>query len=219
MSAALPAQPPGAVEPVESIRRAARSYVQTLLKGSGSSTVTPGQLDSRLRLARCDGPLAAALPPGMGMQARVTVGVSCDAPHWSIFVPVVVESSINVLVLRHAVDRGVRLTTDDVMQESRKLSGPGMAYLSAPAELAGRVVRRPLAPGAALTADMFMAETIVRRGQDVTLLAGDGPIEVRAAGRAMMDGSAGQRIQVQNLSSSRLVEGVVESADVVRVGL
>ena len=219
LSAALPAQVPAAVEPVADIREAARSYVQNLLKDSGVNTVTAGLLDQRLRLAHCGEPLATALPPGAGVQARVTVAVSCGSPRWSIFVPVMVESSVPVLVLRHAVDRGARLVADDVTLDSRKLAGPGTAYLSAPAELGGRVVRRPLAAGSALTADMFMAETLVHLGQDVTLLAGDGPIEVRASGRAMMDGAAGARIQVQNLSSNRVVEGVVESAEVVRVGL
>ncbi len=33
----------------------------------------------------------------------------------------------------------------------------------------------------------------------------------------MSDGAAGARIQVQNLGSQRVVEGVVESADLVRV--
>jgi flagella basal body P-ring formation protein FlgA len=64
---------------------------------------------------------------------------------------------------------------------------------------------------------MFSPDLIVRRGQAVTLLSSGGAVEVRASGRAMVDGTAGARIQVQNLSSMRVVEGVVESADLVRV--
>ena len=208
-----------AVQPVVDIREAARKHVLGLLQGAGTSVVTPAPLDARLRLARCEQPLSAALPAGTGIQARVTVAVSCASPRWSIFVPVVVETTTTVLVLNHAVDRGALLTAADVVSQNRTLSGPGTAYLSATGELSGRVARRPLAAGSTLSADMFMAETVVHRGQDVTLLAGDGPIQVRAAGKALMDGAAGMRIQVQNLSSRALVEGVVESAEVVRVGL
>ena len=207
------------VEPQAAILEAAHSYITGLLRGTTGSTVIPGQLDTRLHLARCEAPLEAALPPGTNMQARVTVRVSCGQPRWSIFVPVVVTTTTPVLVLRRAVDRGALLGPDDVAQESRTLAGPGLAYLNQPTELTGRVVRRPLPAGSTLTADMFSAETVVHRGQDVTLLAGAGGIEVRAAGRAMMDGAAGARVQVLNLSSSRMVEGVVESAEVVRVGL
>ncbi len=71
--------------------------------------------------------------------------------------------------------------------------------------------------GTTLSADMFAPDLIVRRGQEVTLLSEGGAIEVRASGKAMADAAAGGRIQVQNLSSMRVVEGVVESADIVRV--
>jgi flagella basal body P-ring formation protein FlgA len=64
---------------------------------------------------------------------------------------------------------------------------------------------------------MFAPDLIVRRGQEVTLLSAADTVEVRASGRAMSDGAAGSRIQVQNLGSQRVVEGVVESADLVRV--
>jgi flagella basal body P-ring formation protein FlgA len=86
-----------------------------------------------------------------------------------------------------------------------------------PAELEGRTVRRPLAAGTTLSVDMFTPDLVVRRGQSVTLLSAAGSVEVRANGKAMIDGATGARIQVQNLSSLRVVEGVVESADLVRV--
>jgi flagellar basal body P-ring formation protein FlgA len=64
---------------------------------------------------------------------------------------------------------------------------------------------------------MFVADVIVRRGQEITLVASSGTFEVRAAGRALADAPAGARLRVQNLSSMKVVEGMVESSDVVRV--
>jgi flagella basal body P-ring formation protein FlgA len=209
-----------AIESLSAIRDVAQSYVKSLVsKSAGETTVTVGQLDGRLRLAHCPSKqLSASLPAGMNLQARSTVGVSCAAPvHWTLFVPVTIESQIDVLVLTHAVNREARLTAADVTIETRKTAGPGNAYLSKPAELGGRTVRRTLAAGTALSVDMFTADLVVRRGQEVTLLSSGGAVEVRANGRAMVDGAAGARIQVQNLGSMRVVEGVVESADLVRV--
>lgn len=208
------------IEALASIRNAAQTYVKSLIPASaGETIVTVGQLDNRLRLAHCPSKqLSASLPVGMALQARATVGVSCAAPvHWTVFVPVTIESKIDVLVLAHAVNRDARLTAADVTVETRRTAGPGNAYLTKPAELGGRTVRRPLAAGTTLSVDMFTADLIVRRGQEVTLLSSGGAVEVRANGRAMIDGAAGSRIQVQNLSSMRVVEGVVESADLVRV--
>jgi flagella basal body P-ring formation protein FlgA len=208
------------VESLDTIRSTAQAYVKSLIPPSaGESIVTVGQLDGRLRLAHCPSKqLSASMPAGMTLQARSTVGVTCaGSVHWTVYVPVTVESKINVLVLTRAVNRDARLTAADVTVETRRTAGPGNAYLTAPAELGGRTVRRPLAAGTTLSVDMFTPDLIVRRGQEVTLLSSGGAVEVRANGRAMVDGAAGARIQVQNLSSMRVVEGVVESADLVRV--
>ena len=209
------------VESIATIEKAAHSYVESLLpQGSADSQITVLPIDPRLRLAQCGLPLAAQLPPGANLAARATVNVSCAGPvHWSVYVPVVVESRITVLVLKHAVARQSRLTADDVTLETRRMAGTVTAYLSAVSELTGRTVRRPLALGTALSVEMFDADTVIHRGQEVTLVAGGGAIEIRAAGRAMTDAPAGARVQVQNLSSMTVVEGVVESADVVRVAL
>jgi len=208
------------VESLETIRSTAQAYVKSLIPASaGESIVTVGQLDSRLRLAHCPSKeLAASMPVGMALQARSTVGVTCSGTvRWTVYVPVTVESKIDVLVLTRAVNRDARLTAADVTVETRRTAGPGNAYLTTAAELNGRTVRRPLAAGTTLSVDMFTPDLIVRRGQEVTLLSSGGAVEVRANGRAMVDGAAGARIQVQNLSSMRVVEGVVESADLVRV--
>jgi len=208
------------VTPLATIRSTAESYVRSLIpSGAGESTITAGQLDSRLRLASCAAKdLTASLPTGMTLQARSLVGVTCAGPvHWTVFVPVTVASKIKVLVLTHPVNRDARLTAADVSVETRTTSGPGNAYLTSAAELGGRTVRRPLAAGTTLSVDMFTADLVVRRGQTVTLVSTGGTVEVRAGGRAMTDGAAGARIQVQNLSSLRVVEGVIESADLVRV--
>jgi flagella basal body P-ring formation protein FlgA len=209
------------VQAVASIEAAARSYVASLLPRGGAETqITVQPIDPRLRLAQCGSALTAQLPPGSNLTARATVAVTCAGPtHWSVYVPVTVESRITVLVLRHAVAREARLTADDVTQETRRTAGTATAYLASVGELTGRTVRRPLPIGTALTVEMFAADTVVHRGQQVTLVAGGTDIEIRATGRALMDAPAGARVQVQNLSSMTVVEGVVESADVVRVAL
>jgi flagellar basal body P-ring formation protein FlgA len=211
----------GAEEALATIEATAHSYVQSMMPaGAAETQITVLPIDRRLRLAQCGSPLQAQLPPGTNLSARATVNVTCVGPtHWTIYVPVVIESRISVLVLRHAVARDARLTADDVSVETRRTLGTATPYLASAPELIGRTVRRPLAIGTALTVDMFTADTVIHRGQQVTLVAGGAAIEIRAIGRAMTDAPAGARIEVQNLSSMTVVEGVVESADVVRVAL
>lgn len=216
----IAATPVDAVESLASIRATAQSYVRTLLPANvQEATIEVGSLDNRLHLAHCpQKELSASLPPGLLLQARSMVGVTCAGPvHWTVYVPVTVETRVKVLVLSHAVGRDARLTPADVTVESRRGAGPGTAYLTAPGELANKTLKRPLAAGTILAIDMFTPDLLVHRGQQVTLLSSGGALEVRASGRALADAGAGARIQVQNLSSLRVVEGVVESSDVVRI--
>ncbi len=212
----------GDYEPLEEIRTAAQDYVRTQLpRDAQASDVAGVALDERLRLAHCGQALrviATAAGSAQVGQGHVTVGVSCSGPvHWTVYVPVTIETSVSVLVLRHAAARDSRLTPADVTIESRRMSGLGGAVLSSPEELAGRTLLRSLAAGTTLGIDMFSADLVVRSGQDVTLVAASGGIEVRAAGRALEDAAAGARVKVQNLSSLRVVQGFAESRQIVRI--
>jgi flagella basal body P-ring formation protein FlgA len=205
---------------LDSIRAAAQSYVlkQVPSEKPGSVQVDVGALDSRLRLIPSAEPLKAALPPGATFRARMTVAVSCPAPtNWTVYVPVSIETQTSVLVLRHAAGRGARLSTEDVEVQTRTVSGAGDDYLTEPAELEGRTLKRPLGAGAAVTADAMVADSLVKRGQQVTLLAAAGGMEVRARGVVMNDAPAAGRVKAQNLCSGRIVEGIVESPDVIRI--
>jgi flagellar basal body P-ring formation protein FlgA len=208
------------VQSLDAIRSAAQEFVKQNVpsREPGSVTVNVGALDSRLRLVECTDPLKVSLPAGATFRARMTLGVSCTAPTaWTVYVPVNVETQSSVLVLRHAVGRGARLTAQDVEVQTRMVSGPGDDYLTDMAELSGRTLKRPLGAGAALTADAMAADAVIKRGQEVTLLAAAGGMEVRARGVAMTDAPAAGRVKAQNLASGRIVEGVVETADVIRI--
>jgi flagellar basal body P-ring formation protein FlgA len=206
-------------EPTDAIRAAAESFVKSQLPPDASvASITAGTLDPRLRLVRCAGGMHGQMPAGAQLLARTMVGVACGGPvHWTVYVPVTVESRISVLVLKHPVSRDARLTSEDVTVESRKVTGLATAFLNDVSDLQARTTGRPLPMGTTLTMDMFKADMVIKHGQDVTLIASAGGIEVRAAGRALADAAGGTRVKVQNLSSLKVVEGVVEGPDVVRV--
>lgn len=217
--AAAQAPPPMAdVQSLDEVRAAAVAAVRARIAGApGHVIVAAAPLDVRLRLARCGGRLQTSLA-GDALRDRTVVGVSCrDGTAWSIYVPVTVESEVPVLVARQPAARGAALTAADVTVEVRRVRGIGSAWLADPAALSGRLLRRPVAAGEALAADSFLAAPVIRRGQQVTLVASTGGIEVRALGRALADGAADSRVRVQNLASQKVVEGVVAGPDVIRV--
>jgi flagellar basal body P-ring formation protein FlgA len=219
ISAAVAQEAGHSIESTDSIRAVAESFVRSQLPHDASvADITAGTMDARLRLVRCTGGMHAQLPPGASLQARTMIGVACAGPvHWTVYVPVVVESRISVLVLKHPVPRDARLTIEDVNVETRKVTGLSMAFLTDVSDLQARTVERPLPMGTTLTVDMFKPDLVIRHGQEVTLVASAGGIEVRATGRALADAAGGARLKVQNLSSQKVVEGVAEGPDLVRV--
>jgi flagella basal body P-ring formation protein FlgA len=178
--------------------------------------VQVGALDERLRLGACGAP-QAALPAGAHLAPRMTIALSCPEPRWAVYVPVSVQSEVSVLVARHALPRNAAPAAADLDRQTRWVPGFAHLYVTDLATLAGRHLRIPVSQGAALTVDAFAADVLVKRGQRVTLLATAGGFEVRAAGEALADSGAGGRVRVQNLSSHQVVEGVAESATLVRV--
>lgn len=222
-SAFLPANAERGMQPLDSIRNAAVEFVRKNVpdtrQGAGRKVlIEAGHLDSRLRLAACAGNLSASQPPGNTWNARNTVAVSCAmGATWTIHVPVTLETEATVLVTRRAVGRGASFTTADIEEQVRRVPGIADRYVTTPGELSGRHAKRNLPAGTLLTDDALAIDLLVKRGQQVTLLASVGGIEVRAAGKALADGGSMDRIRVQNLNSARIVEGLVESADIVRI--
>jgi flagella basal body P-ring formation protein FlgA len=176
-------------------------------------------LDPRLRLPACSQRPTGLMPSAARVGARVTVGVKCGVPRWTVYVPVRVETELPVLVLRRALDRNSPLTEADVERRTLRVPGLSASYISSVEQLAGRHLRREAAPGTPLTIDLLAEDVLVRHGQRVTLVASIGGLEVHAQGEAVTDAGPTGRVRVLNLSSRRIVEGQVESREVVRVGL
>jgi flagellar basal body P-ring formation protein FlgA len=216
--AQAPLVAPENLQPVAGIRAAAeagaRKVIDAALADVKLSTVS---LDARLRLAACAGKLETFANAPRGSQTRITVRVSCPSPAWTLNVPVEMRRSHAVLVLRRAVGRGETLTAADVTVTVRELAGLASPFVARSEDLAGRLTRRPLPEGTALTADSLSTALLIKRGQQVTLVAQSSGFEVRAPGKAMADAAANQRVRVQNLNSLKIIEGTAETDGVVRV--
>ena len=209
----------GAIEPVASIRHAAEQFVRAQMPpGVRGIVVRAGALDSRLRLARCQGPLQAGMLAGARLQPSMSISVGClSGADWTIYVPVNVKSRINVWALRQPENAGTRLTKADLAPETRLVSGVAAGYVTNLALLSRSTLRHPMPAGAVLHASDLLADFMVRQGQQVTLIASMDGIEVRAHGLALQDGRYGELIRVQNPASKKVVQGTVGSGHVVYV--
>ncbi|MFN2337470.1 MAG: flagellar basal body P-ring formation chaperone FlgA, partial [Gammaproteobacteria bacterium] len=181
--------------------------------------VRMGRLDPRLRLAACDGKLEAFLPPGAQAMGNTTVGVRCPVPSWTLYLSAQVIVQGQVLVTTRPLARGERLTEEHVQLVERDLASLPRGYFEAAQPVLGQQARRHLAADTVLNPQLIEAPRLVRRGEEVTLVAGSNGFAIRSRGQAMADGSSGEVIRVRSRDSKRIIEGRVLSAGVVKVTL
>jgi flagella basal body P-ring formation protein FlgA len=211
---------------LSSIRMTAEQFVRDAAAAAGASPaqvfVVADGLDARLRLARCGTALRAFSLNNASLGARNTIGVRCsegNGPDWTVYVPTAVSIEKQVYVLRRTLPRDAHITLDDVELQTQRLPGLGIGYFSEMSALKEQHLRRGLVAGALVVADALTRDLAIKRGQEVSLVFGSQAFAVRASGIAMADGGIADRIRVQNRSSLKVVEGTIESGNLVRVGM
>lgn len=205
--------------PLDDIRETARAYLaQEAANGENGLEVEVGRLDPRLRLNRCEAPLAAYLAPGARTSGHTSVGVRCEgATPWTLFVPAIVRHEYGVVVAARPIARGEIVGADAITTATRLLPSPPAGLINDPASAVGRAAVREIAAGTLLSSNLIKSPQAIKRGQSVTLSLASGAVAVRVAGTALRDGTLGERIPVRNLNSKRVVEGVVLEAGIVEV--
>jgi flagella basal body P-ring formation protein FlgA len=183
-------------------------------------TLQAAPLDSRLRVAGCDRALTGFLTDSSPLRYQTTVGVRCEGSvRWTIYTSVRVETQAPVLVARRTLARNADISASDFKLETRRVPGMLSAYVTDLTALTGQRLSRPVAADEPLSFEALAPANLIHRGQAVVLLAHSGTLEVRMNGIALADGRASEHIRVQNVSSQRVVEGIVRSDSVVEAPL
>lgn len=178
--------------------------------------VTPqiGEVDRRIALPECT-KLEAFLPAGSQFIGKTSVGVRClEENGWSIFIPVQIKVSINLLVSARQLPPGITLQTADIATQTSEITHSG--GLSDPALVVGKVLRFGIGAGQVLREDMLRLPYSVTQGQAVQLAAQGSGFSIRSEGVALSNASAGQTVQVR-VGSGRVISGIAGSAGVVVV--
>lgn len=202
----------------ERIRAIASEFART--QSAPDARIEVGQLDERLQLPACAESPKAFSPSGSNARGTISVEVRCGTPAiWTLYVPVRISETRQIMVLNRSMGRGEIVTADAVSLQERDITSLPYGYLINLAEVVGKTIKRPLTAGSVLTPDALESQRIIKRGQSVTLLSRIGTLEIRALGTALADAAQGDRLRVENASSRRVVEGIVRTADIIEVSL
>ena len=204
-----------------SIRNAVVAFItQGIDKAYPHHVIKVNALDPRLKLPTCKAPLSGFLPTGGQLIGNTTIGIRCSGTKpWTIYVPASVKAMRKVVITTRPILRNSAITEADIRLEERNVTTGSDTYIFDPKHVLGKLAKRALTSSTSLKPSMLSEPILVRRGQQVIILAQGAGIEVRMAGTALMDGAAGQIIRAKNKRSKRTVEGQVIQPGVIKVNM
>ena len=222
VSPAIFASKPATFQAQEPLRQLAQEYLQQQLsaRSKADTEISIGRLDPRLRLAACDENTSAFLPAGSTLHGKITVGIRClgEKP-WTLYIPSTIKVYADVMTASQPVTRGSKLTKNDILSLRKEVSNYYSGYLTKPEQVIGKITKKTLNEGDVFTSRSLKAPLLVRNGEQVTIIAAVGNIQVRSKGKALKDAAKGEKVRVMNLRSRRLVEAVVLSPGTVGVNM
>ncbi|MDQ3267645.1 MAG: flagellar basal body P-ring formation protein FlgA [Pseudomonadota bacterium] len=181
----------------------------------GQVTITVNEIDRRISLPACPAP-EAFLPPGGQLLGNSTVGVRCitDMKKWTLFVPVHIKVSANLLIANSPLQQGHILRAEDIGNQKSELAQIG--NLTDPLQAIGKILKYHVGAGKVLKQDMLHAPYVVRQGQAVQIQVERQGFKIHADGQALSNAAEGQTVQVKT-SSGQVVSGVVQPDGAVNI--
>lgn len=125
--------------------------------------------------------------------------------------------AVEVPVLAHSLDKGAVIAAADIDYQLMRADRLTAMIITDDAGLIGQAARRALAPGVALRQVDLEKPQVVGKGDLVMLSLSAPGISLSLRGRALADGAVGDLIRVANLTSNRVVAGVIAGPGLVSV--
>jgi len=162
-------------------------------------------IDRRKRLSDCGNQLKLSIAGKRGLRRNNTINVSCPS-QWRIFVPVTIKTLMPIVVATHNLRVGDLLSSHNTSIEYLDTSLIIGQTTSDTSMIIGSKVKRYVQHGRPILANLVC---MVCKNEQVSVLAKKGSLQIKSSGKALSDGSLGQKISIKNSSSGRIIEATV----------
>jgi len=143
-----------------------------------------------------------------------TQGSGSHVRRW--YVPVRVHWWADAIVAKNNVRAHAMLTTSMLDRKRVDIAGHAGSWWRDPGQLAGTRTTRPLRIGQAIFSSYVKRPPLVRRGDEVMIIARIGGIRVSATGMALKPAGLGDKVRVRNTRSKQVMQATVVGAHTVR---
>ena len=121
-----------------------------------------------------------------------------------------------VQILKRSIKRGELIRAEDIGERSVKIVTPNV-YASTPEEVIGKSIRKTQQQGEMILLSLVADVPIIQKGKIITLYINLDGLIIESKGEAQQSGFEGNVISVKNLSSKKIVSGVIRSPERVEV--
>ncbi len=205
----------------EDIRRHVRQYLQnrTAEQGLTDATIEIGHIDKRLKLSNCESGLEVVFA-NKRLPGNVSLAVRCNSDKpWKIYMQATVNAYAMIYVARAPISRGSTFNASDLIKQRHNITSLNGNYVAEMKNLKGQVARRHIRTGEIIKPSVAVKSKLIKRGEQVTIIAETAGIKVRMMGKAMNDASAGEQVRVKNNNSRRIVEGIAITRGIVKINM
>lgn len=183
---------------------------------SADIVVTTNPIDQRINIPDCPSFFRYDTNPELLESPTLSVKVSCDEIQWYTFVVLKVEHLQDVVVVKQSMEPNTLLTRSNLrITQVDKHRIRGTVYDSIEA-IEGARVKRRLRPGQVISQNMVC---YVCKGDRVTIAARSPGIQLKTYGIAQQDGTLGESISVQNMTSKKAIFARVADTETVVIDI
>ena len=121
-----------------------------------------------------------------------------------------------VQIFKRSMKRGEIIRAEDIGERTIKIVAPNV-YACMPEEVIGKSLRKSQQQGEMILNSLVADLPIIQKGKIVTIFIETGGIIIESKGEAQQSGFEGNTISVKNLSSKKIVSGVIRTPERVEV--
>lgn len=191
---------------------------QEIAENGFRSEFEVGNIDPRFNKKPCNLPLRFSLNRSPMIQSNITVLSECkDDTPWKLYITAKFNVFGKVVYSANAIPKGRTIQASDLELKEEIINKNYYASFNNTKDILGMIAKRTIRHGSVIQANTLQAPKLVKRGDDVVIMASTQGIMIRMRGTAMQDGELGQQISVKNNQSERVVKARVSDTGLVNV--
>ncbi|MBV1951639.1 MAG: flagellar basal body P-ring formation protein FlgA [Cycloclasticus sp.] len=204
------------------IKKQAHDFVISNLKQTSNQySVSVSDLDYRLKLNRCRAPLSITATRMPLVPGKNTLNIRCPtvATPWRVFTTVNIQLFDYALVAKKPLKRGLLIKAEDVDLQQIEVKNSHFSYLLDNERdlVINHVLKRNLNRGDLFKRLYLKKQTLINKGDRVTILVKSPGFQISMKGIALNAGGAGEKIKLKNIKTKKIIQGIVVNKQMVHI--